>query len=48
MTREEAREARADEFLDVATGKGLVWLLIGVGVLAVFIAGVQIGIATVL
>lgn len=42
MTEEE-REERADAFLDAVLDKGTVWLLWGVGVLAVVVAVVQVG-----
>lgn len=42
---DEERGTLADRFLDVVLEKGTLWLLVGVGILAVIVVGVQIGIA---
>jgi hypothetical protein len=36
-------ESFSDRFLDVMLDKGLLWLLVGTGVLAVVVAVVQVG-----
>ncbi len=42
MSGDEVEETFSDRFLDLVLEKGLVWLLYGVGVLAVVVAAIQV------